>query len=183
MSKERTILAGAEPPAPAGQAVLPSSPVGPLTLVWSAKGLIRLSFGDELAAGIPVMPLSDSIRQNLVGYFDMKASSLDDIPVELSGTPFQLRVWGALRRIPFGAVRSYAGLARDLGSPRAMRAVGMAAARNPVAIVVPCHRVIAAGRQLGGFSGGLDRKRTLLRLEGVRVDGDEVSAGQLGLLD
>jgi methylated-DNA-[protein]-cysteine S-methyltransferase len=103
------------------------------------------------------------------------------IPVDLRGTLFQVRVWNALRRIPRGHVRSYAGVAADVGSPRAMRAVGMANSKNPIAIVVPCHRVVEKGNRLGGYSGGLPNKIFLLELEGVRVEGDTVLPGQLDL--
>jgi methylated-DNA-[protein]-cysteine S-methyltransferase len=93
-----------------------------------------------------------------------------DLPLEPSGTDFQRRVWRALLDIPYGETRSYADLARTVGSPRAMRAVGQANRRNPIGVVVPCHRVIAADGTIGGYAGGLDRKRHLLRLEGVVVD-------------
>lgn len=104
------------------------------------------------------------------------------IPVMLEGPPFFVAVWRALRNVARGHVRSYGGLARDVGSPRATRAVGTAMARNPLPLVVPCHRVIADGSLLGGYSDGVARKVVLLALEGVRVDGDRVLAGQLDLL-
>lgn len=88
-----------------------------------------------------------------------------DLPLAPQGTPFQLRVWRALQDIPYGRTCSYAELAAAVGSPRACRAVGQANGRNPLMIVIPCHRVIAAGGGLGGYSGGLDIKRFLLRLE------------------
>jgi O-6-methylguanine DNA methyltransferase len=91
-----------------------------------------------------------------------------------SGTPFQERVWAALRLVPRGAVLTYADLAASIGMPRGMRAVGAAMARNPLPLVVPCHRVIAAGGRLGGFSAGLEMKRLLLELEGVHVEGGRV---------
>jgi len=93
-----------------------------------------------------------------------------DLPLAPEGTDFQRRVWRALLEIPHGETRSYADLARAVGSPRAMRAVGQANRRNPIGVVVPCHRVIAADGTIGGYAGGLDRKRHLLRLEGVSVD-------------
>ena len=93
-----------------------------------------------------------------------------DLPLDPEGTDFQRRVWRALLDIPYGETRSYADLARAVGSPRAMRAVGQANRRNPIGVVVPCHRVIAADGTIGGYAGGLDRKRHLLRLEGVSVD-------------
>jgi methylated-DNA-[protein]-cysteine S-methyltransferase len=103
--------------------------------------------------------------------------------VDLRGTPFQVRVWEALRKIERGNVRSYAGIAADVLSPRAMRAVGAANAANPIAIVVPCHRVVGTGLGIGGYSGGLPMKRRLLTLEGVRVDAGKVIPGQLELWD
>ena len=118
----------------------------------------------------------------LRAYFSGEAIDPATLPVDLRGTPFQLKVWQALRRVPRGAVRTYAGIASDIGSPRAMRAVGAANGANPVAIVVPCHRVVEAGLKLGGYSAGLDRKRHLLALEGVRIEGDQLRPGQLGLL-
>jgi methylated-DNA-[protein]-cysteine S-methyltransferase len=88
-----------------------------------------------------------------------------DLPLDLRGTRFQHRVWEALRAIPYGETRSYAAVAAQVGKPRAVRAVGGANAANPVAIIVPCHRVIAAGGGLGGYGFGLERKRFLLDLE------------------
>jgi methylated-DNA-[protein]-cysteine S-methyltransferase len=90
-------------------------------------------------------------------------------------------VWRALLRVKRGSVRTYQGLAKDAGSPRAVRAVGQAMARNPLPIVVPCHRVIASGGALGGYTGGVARKRVLLGLEGVPVIGEQVQVGQLDL--
>lgn len=93
-----------------------------------------------------------------------------DAPLDLGGTPFQRAVWDALRRIPRGATRTYAELARELGRPGAARAVGAAAGANPLPVIVPCHRLLAADG-LGGFSGGLPTKRALLALEGHAVQG------------
>jgi AraC family transcriptional regulator, regulatory protein of adaptative response / methylated-DNA-[protein]-cysteine methyltransferase len=92
-----------------------------------------------------------------------------DLPLDVHATAFRRRVWEALRRIPAGETRSYGEIAETVGAPRAARAVGTACATNPVPIVVPCHRVLAAGGALGGYSGGLDRKRQLLGAEGVKV--------------
>ena len=121
------------------------------------------------------------IAKPLRDYFAGEPVDPAEIPVDLHGTDFQKRVWRALRAIPRGRVRSYAGIASDVGSPRAMRAVGMANARNPIAIVVPCHRVVETGNRLGGYSGGLENKIFLLELEGVTVEGDRVQPGQLDL--
>jgi len=91
-----------------------------------------------------------------------------DLPLDLAGTPFQLRVWSALQEIPYGATRTYADVAAAIGEPRAMRAVGAANGRNPVPLVVPCHRVIARDG-IGGFTGGLSNKEALLALENVPI--------------
>lgn len=94
---------------------------------------------------------------------------LFDLPLEVVGTDFQKRVWSLLRGIPYGETRSYGQLAREMGAPRAMRAVGAANGRNPIPIIVPCHRVIGASGKLVGFGGGLDWKRFLLDLEATHA--------------
>ena len=127
--------------------------------------LLGARYGD-----VDLIPTSDaggygaSIRAYLAG--DLTA--LDDIPVDTGGTPFQQKVWQALRRIPAGETRSYGDVARALRRPRAVRAVGTANGRNPVALIVPCHRVIGSDGSLTGYAGGLERKRWLLRHEGIR---------------
>jgi methylated-DNA-[protein]-cysteine S-methyltransferase len=100
-------------------------------------------------------------------YFKGEVGALDAIPVELNGTPFQRSVWHALRRIPGGTTISYAELAKRIGEPTAVRAVGTANGANPVAVIVPCHRVIGSDGRLTGYGGGLDRKQWLLQHEGV----------------
>ncbi len=98
-------------------------------------------------------------------YFQGALDALDALPVDPAGTPFQLRVWSELRRIPRGCTRTYGEIARAVGSPKACRAVGQANRRNPISIVIPCHRVVAAGGDLGGYSAGLRKKRWLLAHE------------------
>jgi O-6-methylguanine DNA methyltransferase len=106
-------------------------------------------------------------RATITAYLEGQTRDLD-LPIDLDGqTPFQKRVWEALQRIPYGRVRSYGWVARKIGKPRAARAVGAACGANPVPLVVPCHRVVAADGSLGGFSGGLTNKKRLLKLEGV----------------
>ncbi len=112
----------------------------------------------------PANPLIRETARQLDEFFQRERRTFD-LPLDLAGTPFQLEVWNALLRIPYGETRSYGQLAVQLGHPGAARAVGTANGSNPVAIVVPCHRVIAAGGGLGGYGGGLDRKRFLLDLE------------------
>ena len=108
-------------------------------------------------------PNRDVIRQ-VVEYLEGKRSDFE-LRLDLRGTPFQCSVWNALCEIPYGETRSYADVARAVGNPNAVRAVGTANGANPVALVVPCHRVIAAGGKLGGYGGGLDLKRRLLAME------------------
>ncbi len=109
-------------------------------------------------------PLIAEAARQLTLYFQGRLREFD-LPLEMEGTPFQQRVWSALRQIPYGETRSYAELAGVVGSPRGFRAVGAANGRNPIPIVVPCHRVIESNGGLGGFGGGLPCKRRLLDLE------------------
>jgi O-6-methylguanine DNA methyltransferase len=159
-------------------------------LAWTERGLARLhwsdagadqrtAFGAELAEAGPV---PEAYAEPLRSYFAGAPVDPVSLPVDLQASPFRLRVWQALRAIPRGQVRSYAGIAADVDSPRATRAVGSANGANPVAIVVPCHRVIETGMRLGGYSAGLERKRFLLELEGVKVVGYTVQPGQLALI-
>ncbi len=106
-------------------------------------------------------------EEELIQYFrgELREFSL---PLDLRGTPFQIRCWEALRKIPYGQTCSYADIAREIGSPRAFRAVGQANHNNPVSIVVPCHRVVGAGGSLTGYGGGLEIKEKLLRLEATQ---------------
>ena len=102
-------------------------------------------------------------------YLDGQIGAIDELRVDAGGSPFQARVWAELRRIPAGTTCSYADIARALGQPTATRAVGTANGRNPVSIVVPCHRVVRADGTLGGYGGGLDRKTWLLGHEGANL--------------
>ena len=154
-----------------------STPAGDLRLVFHDQTLVSLSFpteGDgprerlrkrfENVRFVPLERANAAVRL-LRAYFDGDLTAIDRIPVDTGGTPFQRRVWEELRRIPAGRPIAYAELARRVGDPRATRAVGTANGANPVAIVVPCHRVVATGGKLGGYGGGLDRKRWLLAHE------------------
>ena len=143
------------------------SPVGWLTIEASDQGVFGLTFGERGAAGPAVSTLArghlEAARAALADYFAGRPPPLPAL--DLRGSPFQLRVWRALLDIPFGEQRTYGELAGALGCPGAARAVGAANGKNPVAILVPCHRVVAAGGRLGGYSGGLDVKRWLLAHE------------------
>ena len=151
------------------------SPAGPLFLAASTKGLVRLEFEGRVQKLNP-----DSIQlqesksklapylQQLDEYFAGKRRDFS-IPLDLRGTAFQLACWNALLEIPYGETRSYRDIAQAIGHPHAYRAVGMSNNRNPVAIIVPCHRVIASSGSLCGYGGGLDIKRQLLDLENVTL--------------
>ena len=148
------------------------SPVGRLKLVASAAALVAVLWEYERPNRVILAPLKRGSRQpvlleaerQLREYFSGTRTEFD-LPVELNGTEFQKRVWRALRDIPYGQTMSYVDLARTVGSPRAVRAVGAANGKNPLSIIVPCHRVIGANGSLTGFAGGLDAKAKLLALE------------------
>ncbi len=155
-------------------ACLEGTPVGALLLTFTANGLAAVDFADQAcqtAAGATpppeLQPMVEAVILSLRQYFIKGAGDFADLPLDLQGTPFQLKVWQELRRIPRGRTISYRELAQRVGSPKAFRAVGQANGRNPVPIIVPCHRVIAADGSLGGYASGLDKKRLLLRHEGA----------------
>jgi methylated-DNA-[protein]-cysteine S-methyltransferase len=153
------------------QITLPG-PIGPLTLVAEGGQLTGLYMEAQRhrppghAFGVPGdisdEPFASAARQ-LAAYFAGQLTAFD-LPLAPAGTPFQRRVWSALLTIPYGRTWSYAELAREVGS--ASRAVGLANGRNPIALIIPCHRVIGSDGSLTGYGGGLDRKRYLLELEG-----------------
>jgi len=155
-----------------------TSPIGTLLLVWQPGALRALHFddGDNQAFqrllrwqfGVDKLPSAVApaeIRQPIEAYFQGEISALDRVPVQTNGTAFQQETWTALREIPAGSTISYGDLAARIGRPGASRAVGLANGSNPVAVVVPCHRVIGANGTLTGYGGGLDRKRWLLAHE------------------
>jgi methylated-DNA-[protein]-cysteine S-methyltransferase len=155
-----------------------SSPVGGLTALAHEGGLCALSFDDgRYDALAPLRARFGSVKPtdgdpldvaaHFRDYFDGRLDALDGLAVDAAGTPFQQRVWAVLRTIPAGRTLSYLDVARRLHAAEAVRAVGAANGRNPIAIVVPCHRVIGAAGQLVGYGGGLDRKRWLLAHEGA----------------
>jgi O-6-methylguanine DNA methyltransferase len=165
--------------------VISDSPVGPLFLAASTTGLVALEFDQRLPGQQTIRPntrdlrkekqpfiFEDSPRQmrryvsELKEYFGGKRREFS-FPLDLRGTDFQIACWRALLAIPYGETRTYADIARAVGKANAFRAVGMANNRNPIAIVVPCHRVIASDGTLCGYGGGLDVKRKLLELEGA----------------
>lgn len=154
------------------QAHLPS-PLGPMLLARTEAGLAGAWFEAqkwhpaELAAPErPDDPLLQQAAVQIGEYFAGRRAHFD-LPLDLHGTAFQQAVWRALCGIDAGATQSYAGLARSIGTPQAVRAVGAAVGRNPVSVIVPCHRVVGTDGSLTGYAGGLERKRALLTLEGA----------------
>lgn len=140
------------------------TPMGPLTLFAQENCLAALVFGDF--GGYDHLPLFEEARRQLEEYFAGSRQNFD-LPLNPGGTDFQRRVWRTLLDIPYGTAISYRELAHRADCPRGYQAVGQANGRNPLPILIPCHRVIGADGTLGGYSGGLDRKRFLLDLEGV----------------
>jgi methylated-DNA-[protein]-cysteine S-methyltransferase len=149
------------------------SVVGKLKLVATEKGLAAILWENDKPHRVPLGPLSENkehpvlkeTEKQLNEYFDGKRKSFS-LRLDSKGTDFQARVWQALLTIPFGETRSYGQIAKQIGNAKSVRAVGAANGRNPISIVVPCHRVIGASGQLTGFAGGLDVKQRLLSLEG-----------------
>jgi len=138
-----------------------------LTLEASPRGLRAIRFGRRLGVDQPG-PMVLTAERQLREYFSGDRRSFD-LPLDLEGTPFQLTVWRALQEIPYAKTSSYRDIAIVVNRPRGYQAIGQANTRNPVPIVVPCHRVINADGSLGGYGGGLDRKRELLQLEAAHA--------------
>jgi len=153
-----------------------ASPVGLLTLVASSDGLAAILWENDdprrvrlnLVARDEDHPILLQAERQLEEYFSGRRKAFD-LKLDFAGTEFQKKVWRALLTIPFGETRSYAQIARQIGSPKAVRAVGAANGRNPVSIVAPCHRVVGSTGKLTGFAGGLETKAHLLGLEGART--------------
>jgi O-6-methylguanine DNA methyltransferase len=160
-----------------------SSPVGSFRVALTEAGLAYLELPHASGRGmrswmdrhVPDAKLVDddvpcrAAIDQVLDYLERGRTDFD-LALDLRGTPFQKRVWDALLDIPYGESRSYADIARAVGQPKATRAVGMANNANPVALIVPCHRVIAADGSLGGYGGGADLKRKLLAMERSRPD-------------
>jgi O-6-methylguanine DNA methyltransferase len=159
------------------------TPVGALRIASTARGLAYVELPHASGRGLegwlrhrpgartePGFAPNRTAAVQLVEYFEGKRTAFE-LPLDLAGTEFQLEVWRALLAIPYGETRSYADVARAVGRPRAVRAVGAANGANPIAVVVPCHRVIAADGSLGGYGGGLGLKAKLLAMERSRAPG------------
>jgi methylated-DNA-[protein]-cysteine S-methyltransferase len=158
-----------------------ASPIGPLLLAGDHEGLRFLLFENDLErfkarrSGLPEPGIPGAVEPRTLGTLEPCVRQLNayfqgalrafDVPVAPQGTPFQRSVWAELQKIPYGETISYGELARRLGNPRAVRAVGLANGSNPIAIIIPCHRVIGSNGSLVGYGGGLATKQTLLALE------------------
>lgn len=145
------------------------SPVGPLLLREENGALTALRFlptlhRDAATLALPATPLLRQASSELREYFEGRRKTFT-VPLAPKGTPFQQQVWAALQTIPYGETRAYGQIAAQIGNPRACRAVGMANNRNPIAIMIPCHRVVGKDGALVGYAGGLDIKTYLLNLE------------------
>ena len=148
-----------------------ASPIGKLALIADDVALRGVYFEQSRHGGPPenakrgTNKIIDETRRQLDAYFAGRRKAFD-LPLGAEGTAFQKKVWKALYRIPFGETRSYGDIAAQIGAPQASRAVGAANGRNPIPVIVPCHRVIGANGALTGFGGGMERKRFLLAFEG-----------------
>lgn len=159
-----------------------ATPVGEVLLVTGPEGAVRAldfaGYEDRMHRllrrhwGEPALVegrAPETVRRSVEAYFGGDVRALDGLAVRTGGTDFQKSVWSALRGIPAGETRSYGQLAAAIGSPKAVRAAGLANGQNPIAVIVPCHRVIGSNGTLTGYAGGLERKRWLLKHEGVAV--------------
>ncbi|MBB5173346.1 methylated-DNA--[protein]-cysteine S-methyltransferase [Texcoconibacillus texcoconensis] len=156
------------------------SPLGPLTLVQSEKGMILIEFGaakdvyltikSKLKKHLLCTPLKEDadslkpVQKQLDEYFQGQRYEFD-VPLDLLGTRFQTLVWKTLQSIPYGETKSYKQIALEIGAPKAVRAIGGANNQNPVPIIIPCHRVIGTNGSMVGYGGGIEKKETLLQLE------------------
>jgi methylated-DNA-[protein]-cysteine S-methyltransferase len=161
------------------------TPLGEAVIVADTQGALRLFYWDDakhrwklaLLRRYGEVTLKEKKgafghAKSLKDYFDGDISVIDSLPVAFAGTPFQKKVWNALRKIPGGVTTSYGALAKKIGAPSAVRAVGLANGQNPVGLIVPCHRVIGSDGSLTGYGGGLERKRWLLEHEARHAAND-----------
>ncbi len=140
------------------------TPLGVLYAVFSGKRLAEIRFGSEKPP-VPMGRMPESFRRQLTDYFSGQQREFHQDIVFLHGSDFEQKVWLSLRAVPYGETRTYKWLAEKIGNPRAVRAVGRALSRNPVPIVLPCHRIIESDGSIGGYSSGVDMKRRLLDME------------------
>jgi AraC family transcriptional regulator of adaptative response/methylated-DNA-[protein]-cysteine methyltransferase len=167
-------------PAPAIAYCVRDCALGSLLVAGTQRGVCFVRFGrgeleleQRLKGAFPFAPIARAESGEVAGWGDALAAYVDgrsdsaEVPLDVSGSRFEERVWAALRQIPQGETRSYSEVARAIGNPRAARAVARACAENPAAVVIPCHRVIEKAGTLGGYGGGVSRKRALLEREGA----------------
>ena len=151
------------------------SPVGIISVSASDVGITQLFFAEDTKDSHEnISPLLLQLQQELDLYFSGKLKSFS-VPVDPSGTDFQKEVWKAITKIPYGKTTSYLQLSKSMKQPDAIRAIANANARNPVLIIIPCHRVIGTNGQLTGYAGGLQRKKLLLELEGSMIPSKQLS--------
>ncbi len=151
------------------------TPLGQMLVAATSKGICRLTFDEDVGAlkrrfpNATIQPADAAMATLISGVMQAieRPAAVHDLPIDVAGTAFQEAVWKELRKIPLGETRSYADIAAAIGDPRATRAVGTANGSNPIAVLVPCHRVIRSDGTLGGYAGGLERKRKLLAAEGA----------------
>ena len=155
--------------------VIYQSPLGALELDYEGGAVIALKKAEADAQSCPGNALTALVFRQLDEYFAGTRREFD-FPFRLHGTPFQEQVWAALRQIPYGETRSYQEIARAIGHPKACRAVGMANHKNPIILVIPCHRVIGSNGSLVGYGGGLEMKQTLLELEKAHSQSNKIQA-------
>ena len=167
--------------------VLRDSPLGPILIAATSRGICRMTFGEDERSLRRRFPNATILKDDgtIAEWADLalaqiRAPSAHELPVDVRGTAFQEKVWQELRKIPVGQTRSYADIAAAIGQPGAVRAVGTANGDNPVAVLVPCHRVIRSDGSLGGYAGGLERKKKLLAAEGIAMPGVQ---SELPLID
>lgn len=145
--------------------------LGRIRIAEEEGQIIELVFGDDSFPGEAHIEETEILKEanlQLQEYLDGKRKNFD-LPLHPKGTEFQKRNWAALSRIPYGETRTYGQIAEEIGCPRGARAVGLANNKNPISIIIPCHRVIGANGKLVGYGGGLDKKIALLELEGIQV--------------
>lgn len=166
-----------------------SSPLGLLYIIFSDDALAGIIFSSEAEKSPPRIPFSvkgikkgrvpESFRQQLIDYFGGKLREFKQEITLLRGTDFEKSVWLVLREIPYGETRTYKWVAERIGRPGAVRAVGRALSKNPIPIVLPCHRVIESDGSIGGYSSGIEKKRRLLNLEYFNSDSADIAQNKL----
>ena len=148
-----------------------TTPLGNLEIVGNHKGITAVTFVDQPAtATLPIAPSLSEAKKQLQEYFDKKRQAFD-LVLTPNGTVFQKRVWNELVQVPYGQTVSYMEIAKRLGDPKVIRAAANANGKNPIAIIIPCHRIIGSDGSLTGYAGGLDRKKRLLDLESNYTQG------------